>query len=501
MNRTVFLKRVVSGRGRLTSSLKRVVSSRGRLTSSSSCLLLLAIVTSLPSNTFADPPAAGTVQKLGEKEGEKDPARDEQADEKKADEKRPGFDDVLGRPWRRRRSREPGKYEKNYAAVLAAFRAAVAEVKESTVLIYRDDERIALGAVVDADGLLVSKASELEDGGLECEFESGMRLPAEVVWVDPENDLAFLRVPATGLKPIVWRDDSNLPVGSWLVTPGPADDPIAIGVVSVATRKIDRVRRPSNAYLGVVTVKVDDGLIIKQVMDGTSAFKAELKVDDIIIEVAGKPVDSRNTLLDVLYPLKPGDGLKLRVRRGDEKLDFDVRLGRRPSNLRPRNDRLAGALSTRRSDFPSALQHDTMLHPRQCGGPVLDVYGKAVGINIARAGRVECYAIPVDVILPLIDDVRSGKHLVPAVAAAPAIDTRLVAELEKAVENLSGALKLGREPARLQKELVELNERIERIRGIATAVGKSILEAESVLERAGWEKTPSGFRKPKRRKF
>ncbi len=478
MNRTVFLKRVVSG----------------CLTSSSSYLLLALIVTSPPSNTFADPPTAGAV------ETEKDPAREKEADEKKADEGQ-GFDDFLGRLWRRPRSREPGKYEKNHAAVRAAFRVAVAAVKESTVLILRDDERIALGAVVDADGLLVSKASELGSGVLECEFESGMRLPAEVVWADPESDLAFLKVPATGLKPIVWRDDSNLPVGSWLVTPGPADDPIAIGVVSVATRKIDRVRRPSNAYLGVHINKVADGLIILRVLDGTSASKAELKVDDIIIEVAGKPVDSPYTLSDMLHPLKPGDGIKLRVRRGEEKLDFDVRLGRRPPNLRPRNDRLAGALSTRRSDFPSALQHDTMLHPRQCGGPVLDVYGKAVGINIARAGRVECYAIPVDVILPLIDDVKSGKHLVPAVAAAPAIDTRLLAELEKAVENLSGALKLGREPARLQKELVELNERIERIRDIATAAGKSISEAESVLERAGWEKTPSGFRKPKRRRF
>ena len=60
-------------------------------------------------------------------------------------------------------------------------------------------------------------------------------------------------------------------------------------------------------------------------------------------------------------------------------------------------------LSGRRSGFP-ALQHDTVLHPDQCGGPLVNLDGKVVGINIARASRVASYAIPADVVVPLIQE-------------------------------------------------------------------------------------------------
>ena len=46
---------------------------------------------------------------------------------------------------------------------------------------------------------------------------------------------------------------------------------------------------------------------------------------------------------------------------------------------------MGGPLSERRAGFPAALQHDTVLQPNQCGGPVVDLDGKTVGINIARA--------------------------------------------------------------------------------------------------------------------
>jgi serine protease Do len=38
--------------------------------------------------------------------------------------------------------------------------------------------------------------------------------------------------------------------------------------------------------------------------------------------------------------------------------------------------------------------------------------GQAVGLNIARAGRVETYAVPADVVKTLIRELRSG-HVVP----------------------------------------------------------------------------------------
>jgi S1-C subfamily serine protease len=55
---------------------------------------------------------------------------------------------------------------------------------------------------------------------------------------------------------------------------------------------------------------------------------------------------------------------------------------------------MSGDFSERRSSFPMALQHDIDQSSRQMGGPLLNLAGKAVGINIARANRAESFAIP-----------------------------------------------------------------------------------------------------------
>ena len=41
------------------------------------------------------------------------------------------------------------------------------------------------------------------------------------------------------------------------------------------------------------------------------------------------------------------------------------------------------ALSNRRGGFPSILQHDTVLKPSDCGGPLVNLEGQVVGINTA----------------------------------------------------------------------------------------------------------------------
>ena len=56
--------------------------------------------------------------------------------------------------------------------------------------------------------------------------------------------------------------------------------------------------------------------------------------------------------------------------------------------------RMGGLISRRRDGFPEVLQHDSTVLPQDCGGPVVNLEGKAVGINVARAGRVSTLAIP-----------------------------------------------------------------------------------------------------------
>ena len=57
-------------------------------------------------------------------------------------------------------------------------------------------------------------------------------------------------------------------------------------------------------------------------------------------------------------------------------------------------DNLSGDVSLRSGGFDQAIEHDTVLEPWQCGGPLVNLDGKVVGLNIARASRVATYALP-----------------------------------------------------------------------------------------------------------
>ena len=79
-----------------------------------------------------------------------------------------------------------------------------------------------------------------------------------------------------------------------------------------------------------------------------------------------------------------------------------------PPDAQGRN-RLNGPLNHRRDDFPSAIQHDSVLHPAQCGGPLVDISGKVVGINVARADRTVTYAVPGEPVIALVKKVKARR--------------------------------------------------------------------------------------------
>ena len=51
-----------------------------------------------------------------------------------------------------------------------------------------------------------------------------------------------------------------------------------------------------------------------------------------------------------------------------------------------------------RTGFTDAIQHELPLPPDAMGGPLVDLEGKAVGINIARSDRVTTFALPSELV-------------------------------------------------------------------------------------------------------
>ena len=309
-----------------------------------------------------------------------------------------------------------GQTQKNSPAVLTAFRAVVAAPSESTVRVLCDDKAAALGTIVAADGYLITKASELK-GRITCQLKDGRSFVAKIVGVEDKHDLAMLKIEAKDLKPIEWRDSKSAEVGNWLASAGAGDEPVAIGVVSVAARKPARRDMPvvavSNAgYLGIGLDEGDGGPKIGDVRPSSPAAKAGLKVGDVVLKVSGRLVKTPDSLVSTIQSFKAGKTITLQIKRGEEIKELTATLDKRPADLSRRADiqnNLGSKLSERRGGFPAILQHDQVIKPTDCGGPLVDLDGKAVGINIARAGRVESYAIPSESVLALLEDLKSGK--------------------------------------------------------------------------------------------
>ncbi len=296
--------------------------------------------------------------------------------------------------------------ERDAYVVKNAFRDAVRAPAQSTVRILCDDRRAALGTVVAADGLILTKASELT-GKVVCHLFDGRRLEAKIVGINDDSDLALLKIGADDLPAIGWSEADPPPVGSWLATPGLETVPISIGVVSVAPRSIER-RLPA---LGVIIEEGDKGPVVREALPRSGAAKAGLKPNDVITQLDGKQVKSRHGLIQAIRGHRPGDTVRLQLLRGGQEVAADVELLdlTEIANGEMFQEEIGGRLSKRRTGFPLVLQHDTVLQPNQCGGPLVDLDGKVVGINIARASRVASYALPVSAVKPVLEKLIAGE--------------------------------------------------------------------------------------------
>jgi serine protease Do len=307
----------------------------------------------------------------------------------------------------------PSVFEKSNPRLLGAFRSVVFQSRQSTVRVKCDGRISALGTVVGSDGWVLTKASQLT-GNAVVRLPSGRELPATVIGVQEKNDLALLKINARGLRAVEWVESAAAPVGNWVAAPGTGPDPVAVGVVSVAARKLGEEKAPfpidpTRGYLGIVLAPQDEGVKIGGISSDAPAAKAGLKVDDVLLSVGSTAIKNMETLVEALKNTKPGDVIRVRVRRDGEEKEVRVTLGKRPEDRADFQNRLGSELSKRRKGFPIILQHDLVIKPADCGGPLVDLDGRVIGINIARAGRTESYALPSEVVLPLLRELSGGK--------------------------------------------------------------------------------------------
>jgi serine protease Do len=299
-------------------------------------------------------------------------------------------------------------HERNAPDVLAVFAPVVRPVSPSVATLRADGRAVAFATAVSAEGLFVSKASELS-GELVAHLPDGRALPARLLAQDPNYDLALLEVEAHDLTPVTWSAAAPR-VGRLVVSADAEGAPLAVGIVGVAPQLIAGRR----ARLGVVLAFGTEGAVVAEVTPGSPATLAGILAGDRIVEIDGAPVASRAEAARAIRAHAAGETLPMRVARGDEELAVEPILSVRDGvSSSGRSTGMDGARSDLRTGFPSALQHDTVVRPDQVGGPLVTLDGAVTALNIARAGRVATYAIPADAVQRLLARWQGAEHASP----------------------------------------------------------------------------------------
>lgn len=263
-------------------------------------------------------------------------------------------------------------------------------------------------------GQLLTKASEIEDLESLTATIDNQDYPVTVMAADEETDLALVRVDAPGLPSLVpedWEIDEPK-VGQLLITP--VED-LLTGVITQPTRaapargyELNHTTGQPSAYLGVTFAAGSAEPVVETVELGSPADRVGLLEGDVILELEGSLVETIESLAERLSKRSPGEKVSLLVKRGDRELTLKPILDQRPPDstetysraASQRDGRLSslsargGDLSERRNDFPKTLYHDQTFGPRLAGTPLVNLEGKIVGINVARAMRHRSLAIP-----------------------------------------------------------------------------------------------------------
>jgi serine protease Do len=382
------------------------------------------------------------------------------------------------------------KFSKQSEPFVELFEPIVTSVDESTIAVVSGKRQIALGTIVDSNGLILTKASELK-GSLGCRLSDGTIKEAKVIGIDPGTDLALLQIEAENLNVAQWSDDPTPVTGRWVVTPKAVQDrdkefAPTVGVVSVNNRIIP----PSRPFIGIRMDDVEDGggVRIVQIIARSPADFADLWVNDVIKSIDDIEVSNRESLVNTLKQYDINDRITVGIERGNKKMKLRLTLAESdkvsPDNQRSNLQNSMGSiLSRRRKDFPMAFQHDSMLSSKTCGGPIIDLSGKIVGINIARAGRVSSLALPAGLVREKLKKLKTGEFAPEVVnkEAIEAISTELL-ELDAKFSNLPDKKsvlenKYNQEKARMEelnKTMSDLRSRLKIIEKKSKTYGSEL---------------------------
>ncbi|MEO2035636.1 MAG: trypsin-like peptidase domain-containing protein [Planctomycetaceae bacterium] len=312
--------------------------------------------------------------------------------------------------------RRVGSNEKREHLALRDYSAITRRTSGSVVRFKSNDQQIAFGIVMTDDGEILTKASEvMRAKDPVCVLPDGSEQSFQKIGSDNSWDVMLVKVNAAGLTPLEWSD-KRPSTGRLLISPDSRGRPLLPGVVSIPPLVLPT---STQGFLGVRLERrsYGHGVRVADLLEGGAAQRDGIESGDVIMSINGKSVSSTPDTIHRIKNFAPNQQINIRVLRGELIRKIAVTLT--PRFVSDGQDALLKQYTTKdlagqyasihNSGFPQVIQHDTDLFPHQCGGPVLDISGRAVGMNIARAARIISYAIPADAVREVYASLRENK--------------------------------------------------------------------------------------------
>jgi serine protease Do len=229
----------------------------------------------------------------------------------------------------------------------------------------------------------------------------GEEYEAKVLKRFPQRDLALLKIDAKDLRPVRFQIEEPA-LGSILTASGAENEPLGIGLLSVPGRAMSKI-----GFIGIQAAEGNGGVLIARLVSGGAAEQAGLNENDIITSLDNEKVEDPISFGGLIRGRKAGEEVRVGYLREGEPGELKVTLKERKIRDSvqddPRMKLSLGRLSEKTGGYPDVIQHDIPLPPELCGGPLFNLNGRCVGVNVSRAGRTKTYAIPADEIVELLE--------------------------------------------------------------------------------------------------
>ena len=332
------------------------------------------------------------------------------------------------------------RHQKHNLQTLRSYSPCVEAVRKGTFRVLQESEQVALATAVHAAGFAITKLSEIDSKKpIQCENFEGSIQTVQLIDSVESWDLALLKFESLTMP--VSMANTEIEVGGFVAAADISEHPLSIGAISVGRRRLVQ------GFLGIQMEDADNGVRVVLVVPDSAAQEAGIQPNDVVQELNGEKVSTLFQLRNLISAKRPGQRIRIQVLRNNSELVFQPELKERPTSQRP-NERfgiLGLQVSKRKTGFPVVIQHDLFLRPDQCGGPLVDLQGQVIGINIARNDRVASYAIPSDQIARLIDvdingEVRFAKPIAQLLEQLSRVERTIdekSAELEQQKEELA----------------------------------------------------------------